>query len=105
MMMAFVTALGARVRALREAQGIPHAELARRAHLSREMLRLVEAGEHSLSVDRLPRLAGCLGVTVVELLAPVEPESLPPLEPLPTPAEARRMRAHGPRSESDSEGH
>lgn len=96
MMEDFTRALGARIRALREAQGLAQAEMARQAHLSREMLRLMEVGERAVSVDRLPRLAALLGLTVTELLAPVEPAQLPPLEPLPTPAEAARM-------ESDSE--
>lgn len=95
----FTRALGARIRALREARGIPQAELARDAHFSREMLRLIELGQHAVTVDRLPRLAHLLGVSVLELLGPALPASLPPLEPLPTPAQAAQAR----RSQGDSE--
>lgn len=75
--------LGNRLRALREAQGLSQAELARRAHLSQSNVGRIEEGGRSCTVGSLARLAEGLGVEPAALLA----ETTEP----PKPARAERV--------------
>lgn len=60
--------LGARLRVLRDEQGLPLAALARGAGVSRRYLTEAEAGRANLSVAVLQRLAEALGTTAADLL-------------------------------------
>ena len=58
-----------KVRALREAQGMTQAELAKRAGLHRVYVTQLELGIHrNQTLDTLTRLAKALGVSLTELL-------------------------------------
>jgi transcriptional regulator with XRE-family HTH domain len=59
--------LGARVRALREEQGLSQAELAARSGLHRTYIGGVERGERNVSTLNLFAIAGALGVRVGDL--------------------------------------
>jgi DNA-binding XRE family transcriptional regulator/molybdate-binding protein len=59
---------GARVRQLREAQGLTQADLAAHAGVSRQLVGAVEAGRHLPRVDAAVALARSLGVEVGALL-------------------------------------
>ena len=61
-------ALGAKLRALREQQGLSQAELGRRAKQSQSNIARVEEGGRSPTVGTLARLAEGLGVEPAELL-------------------------------------
>jgi len=63
------TGFGARVRALRRAAGLSQKTLAAAIGCSVAYLSLIERGRARPSVDRLPRLATALGVSVSELHA------------------------------------
>ncbi len=64
-----LTALGARIRALRTERGLSVTELALQAGLSRRHATDAEAGRANLTVASLVRLAQTLGVNPAELLA------------------------------------
>ena len=61
--------VGARVRALRESQGLSQVELARRAGTGRAALRLIEEGRRDPSLTTVDSLARALGVAVVVLFS------------------------------------
>ncbi|MCC3773617.1 helix-turn-helix domain-containing protein [Streptomyces sp. UNOB3_S3] len=56
-----------RLRSLRERAGLSQSATAERAGLNRSFYAGVEAGRHSISVDRLQPLAHVLGVAVHQL--------------------------------------
>ncbi|MFI9077572.1 helix-turn-helix domain-containing protein [Streptomyces sioyaensis] len=60
-------AFGQRLRQLRERVGLTQTATAADARLNRSFYAGVEAGRHSISVDRLPSLAQTLGVEVYQL--------------------------------------
>jgi transcriptional regulator with XRE-family HTH domain len=59
---AFLTAVGARVRALRERRGWSQEDLADAAGLHRTFVGAVERGANGMNLDRLPDLAAALEV-------------------------------------------
>jgi transcriptional regulator with XRE-family HTH domain len=60
--------LGMRLRQIRQAQGMSQYTLAAKAKVSREYIRLLEAGRSDPTVGMLTRLARGLGVTLVDLV-------------------------------------
>src|SRR4051812_16005996 len=62
-------AIGARIRSLRETQGLSLGELAARSGVSKAMIARVEKAESSATAALLGRLCGALGVTLSALLA------------------------------------
>ncbi|MET8698291.1 helix-turn-helix transcriptional regulator [Kitasatospora sp. NPDC004723] len=60
---------GKRLRALREAAGLSQSAAARAMGLDRSYYARLEAGRHSIAVDRLPGVARVLGVEVGDLFA------------------------------------
>lgn len=76
-------ALGARLRSLREQQGLSQAELARRAKISQSNVGRIEEGERSCTVGSLARLAAGLGVEPAALLSD--------LGEIPKPARAEKV--------------
>lgn len=60
--------IGIRLKRLREAKDISQYELAKRAGVSREYVRLLEAGRSDPTVGMLTRLTKALGVRLKELL-------------------------------------
>ena len=62
-------ALGAKLRALREQQGLSQAELGRRAKQSQSNIARIEEGGRSPTVGTLAKLAEGLGIEPAELLA------------------------------------
>lgn len=70
-------ALGAKLRALREQQGLSQAELARRARLSQSNVGRIEEGERSCTVGSLARLAEGLGVDPAVLLSDLREQPKP----------------------------
>ena len=60
--------MGTRLRVLRKARDMSRQELAEKAKVSREYVRLLEAGKYDPTVGVLQRLAKALGVSVSELL-------------------------------------
>lgn len=76
-----------RIRALREAHGWTHQELATRAGVSRQLVGAMESGRHVPNVAAALRVAGALGVTVEELFDADAPPVTSILgDPLPTGA-------------------
>jgi transcriptional regulator with XRE-family HTH domain len=73
MSVAVDTALGARVRALRQRAGMSVAELARAAGVPEPALAALEGGERGLAVAELDALADALGVPAETLLTGEEP--------------------------------
>jgi XRE family aerobic/anaerobic benzoate catabolism transcriptional regulator len=71
---AFLTALGARVRELREARGQTRRELSAASGLSERFLADLEAGEGHISLQRLDELGRALGTTSVALLSRAQPD-------------------------------
>lgn len=69
--MTFWVALGARMRELRRAAGLSQAQVAQRTHISRPNIARAERGRHALSLESIERLAAALGLTPLELLAPL----------------------------------
>ena len=61
--------MSARIRSLREARGWSQAELAERAHVTRQLVGAVESGRHSPNVAAAIGLARALDVSVEELFA------------------------------------
>lgn len=59
--------LGARIRALREAQGWSQEALAHRVGIDRTYVGSVERGERNVGVDNIWRIADALGVTAKDL--------------------------------------
>lgn len=66
----FLSALGKRVRELRNRRGMIRKILARQADVSERHLAQLEAGEGNVSVVLLRRIAGALGVSMEQLFAP-----------------------------------
>mgnify|MGYP001606275377 CR=1 FL=1 len=60
--------MGRRLKKLREERGMSRADLAEAAGISREYVRLLEAGRYDPTVGTLQRLAKALGVKVTALL-------------------------------------
>ena len=60
--------MGRRIMALRKQRNMSRAALATAARISREYVRLLEAGRYDPTVGTLQRLAKALGVPVTELL-------------------------------------
>lgn len=60
--------MGRRLKRLRTSQGLSQYALAKKAGVSRDYLRTLEAGESDPTVGMLQKLARALGVSVVELL-------------------------------------
>jgi transcriptional regulator with XRE-family HTH domain len=60
--------MGRRLKALRVKNNLSRQELAEKAGLSREYIRLLEAGLYDPTVGTMQRLAKALGVPVAELL-------------------------------------
>lgn len=60
--------MGRRLKKLREEQDMSRAELAERAGISREYVRLLEAGHYDPTVGTLQKLAKACGVSVIDLL-------------------------------------
>jgi transcriptional regulator with XRE-family HTH domain len=60
--------LGAKVRRLREAQGLSQEGFADRCGLHRTYVGSVERGERNVSLDNIVRIARALGVTASALL-------------------------------------
>lgn len=69
---AFITALAATIRELREADGLSLNELATRSGLSQPSIGYIEKGERRPSLDSLSRLAIALGTSVSQLSALAE---------------------------------
>lgn len=67
-------AFGARVRALREEQGMSQEALAHAAGLDRSYMGGVERGQRNVSLDNIYRIAGALGVPAATLFAPTAGE-------------------------------
>src|SRR6476661_8624416 len=63
-----IPALGARVRALREAEGLSLRDLAERSGVSAPMLSQVERGETSPTISVAERIAGGLELSLSQLL-------------------------------------
>ncbi len=61
--------LGQRLRALRLAEGLTQAELARRTGIHRPNIARVEAGRHTPSLETLARLAAAIGVPIKRVLS------------------------------------
>ena len=61
---------GARLREIRQAQGLTQEQLAEKASLSLNFLNLIERGERGPSFDSLERLAKALKHPVGELFVP-----------------------------------
>jgi len=64
----FLASLGRRVRKARERRDMPRKELSRMADVSERYLAQLEAGEGNASVILLRRVAGALGVRLIDLL-------------------------------------
>jgi transcriptional regulator with XRE-family HTH domain len=70
----------ARIRALRRERGLSQEALCERAGISVDAVTRIERGSRVPTLDTLERLAGALGVSVVELVAPpvnVRPSKVP----------------------------
>lgn len=74
--MEFLTALGGRVRELRERRGMTRKLLAREADVSERYLGQLELGNGNISVMLLRRIAGALSVTLAEVLIPEHEDSV-----------------------------
>jgi transcriptional regulator with XRE-family HTH domain len=77
--MALRVLVGANIRRIREARGLPQDELAHRAAVHVTYLSGVETGKRNITMNVLERLAGALGVDETELVrrasnTPSEPE-------------------------------
>ena len=60
--------MGAKIRKLREAEGMSQANLAKRARLTRVYVTRLEGGRQDPSLSTINALARALGVPVTELL-------------------------------------
>jgi len=70
---AFFVQLGARIAALRKAQGITQVDLAQSLGVSQQTINSYETGRRRVPVSALPPLARTLGVSIEELIG--EPPS------------------------------
>jgi len=68
--------VGGRLRELRERAGLSQRVLAERSGVSPNAIRLIERGQSSPTIATLHRLAGALGVRVLDLLGAQEAESV-----------------------------
>ena len=66
------SALGARIKSLRQDRGFSQEELASRASLHATYLSDLERGQQTPTLDLLNRLARALGVTLAEFFAPLD---------------------------------
>ena len=73
------TALGSRLREIRESRGMTQTVVARQAGLSRSFYAQVEHARQAISVDRAFAIASVLGVEMTELFTafPAVPHSRP----------------------------
>ena len=69
----FLSALGRRVRALRDQNGMSRKLLAQQSKVSERYLGLLEAGDGNISVMLLRRIAAALSVSLPDLLTPEQP--------------------------------
>jgi transcriptional regulator with XRE-family HTH domain len=60
--------MGRRIQKLREAQDLSRQELARKAGMNRETIRLLEAGRFDPTLRTLTKLARALGVPLTDLV-------------------------------------
>jgi transcriptional regulator with XRE-family HTH domain len=60
--------MGRRIQRLREARDLSRQQLARKAGMNRETVRLLEAGRFDPTLRTLTKLARALGVTLVDLV-------------------------------------
>jgi transcriptional regulator with XRE-family HTH domain len=67
---------GARIRRLREEQGLSISELARLSGVSRGYLHLIEKGENNPTQEKLAAIANALNVMVAELIGEIEGDSV-----------------------------
>ena len=68
-----LTAVGARVRARRESQGLSRRQLSERSGVSERFLAQLEAGKGNISLRRFADVADALGLAPSDLLARAEP--------------------------------
>lgn len=68
--------VGRRIRAIRERRGLSLRSLAERSDLSVNAVSLIERGQSSPTVSTLHRLAGALGVRIVDLFGPEEEQAV-----------------------------
>jgi transcriptional regulator with XRE-family HTH domain len=61
-------AMGRRIKTLREVRELSRQQLAQKADLNRETIRLLEAGRFDPTLRTLTKLAKALGVTLVDLV-------------------------------------
>lgn len=61
-------AIGARIRLLRQQNGLTQVKFANMVNVERAYLSKVEAGERNPSIDLLERIAGGFGMSLSELL-------------------------------------
>jgi transcriptional regulator with XRE-family HTH domain len=80
---AFFVQLGARIAALRKAQGITQVDLAQALGVSQQTINSYETGRRRVPVSTLPPLARTLGVSIEELIG--EPPSTATRKRGPTP--------------------
>ncbi len=60
--------MGRRIQTLREARDLSRQELARKAGMNRETIRLLELGRFDPTLGTLTKLARALGVTLTDLV-------------------------------------
>jgi transcriptional regulator with XRE-family HTH domain len=60
--------MGRRIKTLREARRLSRQQLAQKAGVSRETIRLLEAGRFDPTLGTLTKLAGALGVRLTDLV-------------------------------------
>jgi transcriptional regulator with XRE-family HTH domain len=63
--------IGARIRRIREKQGMSLTDLAKNSGVSRGYLHLIEKGENSPTQEKLAAIANTLGVLVAELIGEI----------------------------------
>jgi transcriptional regulator with XRE-family HTH domain len=69
---AYLAQLGHHLKVLRVKAGLTQEQLAERAGLHRTFIGRLERGESGINVERLPDLAGALGVEPSELIPPTD---------------------------------
>lgn len=70
---AYFRALGARIRQLRQDQGLTQAELARTLGVSQQTVFAYELGDRRVTLPTVPKLTKTLRITVEELMAVTTP--------------------------------